>query len=241
MPTQNLPAAPRSEQPDTPTVTDISTRKPPQRAPSHSQLTADPLSTVDDVARRLNVSKDWVWDHSSRKTPLLPVIRMGDGTLRYRQSEIEAFIENEKDSPAMRRASKMEEPTVFPHRNRGADGYLAPDGFGRPAWKGLVWLLPQGSDRSYNRRRPIRSRLRPARPKITDDKAEARDALRRRSPSRRANSDGRILKDGTVTFEWFVRNRYFPLRQGDWRPETAKEKTAQIEIDLIAKFGSRTA
>ena len=44
--------------------------------------------------------------------------------------------------------------------------------------------------------------------------------------------------DGSVTFEWFVRNRYFPLRQGDWRPETAKEKTAQIEIDLIRKFGA---
>jgi integrase len=40
-----------------------------------------------------------------------------------------------------------------------------------------------------------------------------------------------------VTFEWFVRNRYFPLRQGDWRPETAKEKMAQIELDLIARFG----
>src|ERR1700709_1724125 len=42
--------------------------------------------------------------------------------------------------------------------------------------------------------------------------------------------DGRVLKDGSVTFEWFVRNRYFPLRQGDWRPETAREKKAQIEI-----------
>lgn len=34
-----------------------------------------------------------------------------------------------------------------------------------------------------------------------------------------------------------VRNRSFPLRMGDWLPETAKEKMAQIEIDLIAKFG----
>jgi integrase len=35
-----------------------------------------------------------------------------------------------------------------------------------------------------------------------------------------------------------VRNYFpFPLRVGDWRPETAKEKKAQIEIDLIAKFG----
>jgi integrase len=51
--------------------------------------------------------------------------------------------------------------------------------------------------------------------------------------------DGRVLKDGSVTFEWFVRNRYFPLRQGDWRPETAREKKAQIEIDLVAKFGTQ--
>jgi integrase len=72
-------------------------------------------------------------------------------------------------------------------------------------------------------------------------KLKARDALKAEIAKQTGQlADGRILKDGTVTFEWFVRNRYFPLRQGDWRPETAKEKTAQIEIDLIAKFGSRT-
>ena len=65
-------------------------RKPPQRVTAEE--VADPLLTVDDVARRLNVSRDWVWDHSSRKAPHLPVIRMGDGTLRYRSSAIEAFI-----------------------------------------------------------------------------------------------------------------------------------------------------
>src|ERR1700751_4878860 len=27
------------------------------------------------------------------------------------------------------------------------------------------------------------------------------------------------------------------IRKGDWRPQTAKEKMAQIEIDLIGKFG----
>lgn len=53
----------------------------------------DPLLTADDVAHRLNVTKDWVWDHSSRKAPYLPVIRMGDGTLRYRASRIEEFID----------------------------------------------------------------------------------------------------------------------------------------------------
>jgi integrase len=46
----------------------------------------------------------------------------------------------------------------------------------------------------------------------------------------------RVLKDSSTTFGWFVRNRYFLLREGDWRPETAKVKKIQIEQDLLAKF-----
>jgi predicted DNA-binding transcriptional regulator AlpA len=62
-----------------------------------STVLRDPLLTVEEVAVRLHVTKDWVWDHSSRKKPYLPVIRMGDGMLRYRASKIEAFIaEREK-------------------------------------------------------------------------------------------------------------------------------------------------
>jgi predicted DNA-binding transcriptional regulator AlpA len=85
---------------------DPSKHKPPQRVGQGTPLPSEPLLTVEDVARRLNVSKDWVWDHSSRKKPLLPVIRMGDGTLRYRRSGIEAFIdERERASSTGRRAS----------------------------------------------------------------------------------------------------------------------------------------
>ena len=70
-------------------------------------------------------------------------------------------------------------------------------------------------------------------------KLAAREALRAEIARQTGKvEDGRILKDGTVSFEWFVRNRYFPLREGDWRPETAREKKAQIEIDLISKFGA---
>jgi hypothetical protein len=32
----------------------------------------DPLLTPEQVAKRLNTSLDWVWDHSSRKMQLLP-------------------------------------------------------------------------------------------------------------------------------------------------------------------------
>ena len=33
--------------------------------------------------------------------------------------------------------------------------------------------------------------------------------------------DGTV-KNGTMTFGWFVRNRYQPLKEADWREETAK-------------------
>lgn len=71
-------------------------RKGPHRALTPNPAMSDPLLTVEDVGRRLNVSKDWVWDHCSRKKPKLPFIRMGDGALRFRASAIEAFI-NERE------------------------------------------------------------------------------------------------------------------------------------------------
>src|SRR5271157_1781080 len=60
-------------------------------------LAFDPLWTPEQVAQRLNVSPDWVRDHSSRKEPRLPVIRLGGGPgraglLRYRANQIEKFI-----------------------------------------------------------------------------------------------------------------------------------------------------
>jgi predicted DNA-binding transcriptional regulator AlpA len=63
----------------------------------------DLLLTAEDVVARLNVTKDWVWDHSSRKAPLLPVIRIGDGTLRYRESRIEEFINERERVTKLRR------------------------------------------------------------------------------------------------------------------------------------------
>jgi hypothetical protein len=73
------------------------------RKPVRRSIAVEPLLTAEDVAKRLNVSTDWVWDHSSRKKPLLPVIRMGDGTLRYRASGIEMFIDEHERMTSLRR------------------------------------------------------------------------------------------------------------------------------------------
>jgi predicted DNA-binding transcriptional regulator AlpA len=61
------------------------------------------LLTAEDVALKLKVSKDWVWDHSSRRLPYLPVIRMSDGALRYRASGIEEFLKERERVSGLRR------------------------------------------------------------------------------------------------------------------------------------------
>jgi predicted DNA-binding transcriptional regulator AlpA len=63
----------------------------------------DPLLTAEEVAAKLKVSTDWVWDHSSRRLPYLPVIRMSDGVLRYRASGIEEFLQERERASNMRR------------------------------------------------------------------------------------------------------------------------------------------
>jgi integrase len=69
-------------------------------------------------------------------------------------------------------------------------------------------------------------------------KSQARDALRMEVAKQTGQNlaGSKVLKDSSTTFGWFVRKRYFPLREGDWRPESAKVKKIQIERDLLAKF-----
>lgn len=72
-------------------------RKPPGRV-----VEMDTLLTAEEVAKRLNVSTDWVWDHSSRKAPYLPAIRISDGVLRYRSSEVDEFIHERERLSSLR-------------------------------------------------------------------------------------------------------------------------------------------
>jgi hypothetical protein len=60
------------------------------------------LLTVGDVAELLCVSAAWVRDHSTRRNPRLPVIRMGS-LLRYRRRDIEQFVDRLRQE-ALRRA-----------------------------------------------------------------------------------------------------------------------------------------
>jgi integrase len=45
------------------------------------------------------------------------------------------------------------------------------------------------------------------------------------------------MVNGAVTFGWFVLHRYLPLKEADWRDETAKVKKHLIQADLVDEFG----
>lgn len=51
----------------------------------------DRLLTPREVAEILAVSVAWVLDHSSRRRPLLPSVKLGK-VVRFRSEEVEEFI-----------------------------------------------------------------------------------------------------------------------------------------------------
>jgi len=68
-------------------------------------------------------------------------------------------------------------------------------------------------------------------------KSQARERLEDELAKLGGRSSGdQVVPNGSVTFEWFVNNRYLPLKEGDWREETAKIKKYLIQADLIDAF-----
>jgi hypothetical protein len=69
--------------------------------------------------------------------------------------------------------------------------------------------------------------------------SEAREALEceiTKRTGQRGPSGGRAMNDSSATFGWFVRKRFFPLKEANWKEETAKVKKFIIQRDLIDPF-----
>jgi excisionase family DNA binding protein len=60
------------------------------------------LLDVEEVAKRLNVSPQWVRDHSTRRFPRLRCVRLGS-LLRFRPIDVDEFIEQQAQAPPWRR------------------------------------------------------------------------------------------------------------------------------------------
>jgi hypothetical protein len=61
------------------------------------------LLTPNQLAEKLQVSVAWVRDHSTRKQPRLPVVRVG-GLLRYCSADIDRWIQDLRTA-GLRKAS----------------------------------------------------------------------------------------------------------------------------------------
>jgi len=68
-------------------------------------------------------------------------------------------------------------------------------------------------------------------------KSQAREKLESEIArlGKQPNGDKSMI-NGAVTFGWFVNHRYLPLKEADWREETAKVKKHIIKADLIDEF-----
>jgi len=62
------------------------------------------LLNAQQVAERLGVSERWVRDHATRRSPKIPVIKLGP-LIRFRPADITEFVESQRDdhSPTNRR------------------------------------------------------------------------------------------------------------------------------------------
>ena len=58
------------------------------------------LWTLDEVAEFLQMSKDWVRDHATRRQPRIPCVRLGGrrAVLRFRPQDVKQFV-NENFQP----------------------------------------------------------------------------------------------------------------------------------------------
>jgi hypothetical protein len=69
-------------------------------------------------------------------------------------------------------------------------------------------------------------------------KFEAREKLEREIARLTGHTtEEGIVRNGSVSLRWFVHNRYLPLKEADWKDDTAKVKKHLIEADLLTEFG----
>jgi hypothetical protein len=63
---------------------------------SNPGASSEALTTAEHVAKRLAVSERWVRDHATRRSPRLPVVKLGS-LLRFRPEDVEHFIDKQRN------------------------------------------------------------------------------------------------------------------------------------------------
>lgn len=76
----------------------------PLEAPSaSSDIEDEPLLNARQVAVRLGVSERWVRDHTTRRWPRIPGVKLGP-MMRYRRKDVDAFMQELNTTTSSRRS-----------------------------------------------------------------------------------------------------------------------------------------
>jgi predicted DNA-binding transcriptional regulator AlpA len=73
--------------------------------PSLPETGSDSLLNARQVADRLGVSERWVRDHATRRTPRIPVVKLGP-LVRFLRADIEDFIGDQREDHSGTRRRK---------------------------------------------------------------------------------------------------------------------------------------
>lgn len=99
-----------------------------------------------------------------------------------------------------------------------------------------VYLLDQEGKETEKTRKVV---LGP-KAKLRKFEAEARlQEIIRQANGGKISGGTELAYDDSVTFEWFVENRYVPMREGRWRPATKKSTEYEIRRYLTSAIGSK--
>jgi integrase len=112
-------------------------------------------------------------------------------------------------------------------------GWVRPKGKKWYGYYEVKRLNPETGQEEWRTAAPIALGLRSEMTKF-----QARDALEVEIAKRTGNTPQPLAEKKVVTFGWFVRHRWLPLKEANWKEETARDKKCILQKDLLDKFES---
>ncbi len=112
-------------------------------------------------------------------------------------------------------------------------GWVRPKGKKWYGYYEIKTFNPESGQQEWRTAAPVSLGLRSQMTKF-----QARDALIAEIAKRTGNAPQPQAGMKVITFGWFVRNRWLPLREANWKEETARDKKCLIQKDLIEQLDS---
>ncbi len=112
-------------------------------------------------------------------------------------------------------------------------GWLRPKGKKWYGYYEVTRLNPETGEPEWRTAAPIVLGLRSELTKFQARDALAAEIAKRTGPTASLQAEMKV-----ITFGWFVRNRWLPLKEANWKEETARDKKCIIQRDLLDKFES---